>query len=129
MLFMGLVLPVQCVYRLRPLCGSRARRTLVSRQRCCKGCEGRVLRSIQRFGRLGKRRRGVSPPRKEAAAAEAGARGAGAAPRRMKDPRCLYLAMDEACTHVGVGAFRLVAGIYDSRGSRLLATSVSPPIR
>lgn len=88
---------------------------------------------MQRFGRLGKRRRGPSPVRKQEPTAEAEgaspARRSTATPRRMKDPRCLYLAMDEACTHVGASAFRLVAGIYNSRGTRLLATSVSPPIR
>ena len=28
---------------------------VVTRGQCCKGCEGRVLRSIQRFGRASKR--------------------------------------------------------------------------
>ena len=41
----------------------------------------------------------------------------------------MYLSFDEACTHVGASAFRLVAGIYDRKGARLLATTVSPPIR
>jgi len=47
----------------------------------------------------------------------------------MQDPRFMYLSMDEACTHVGARAFRLVAGIYNRQGSRLLGTAVSPPIR
>ena len=41
----------------------------------------------------------------------------------------MYLSLDEACTHVGVRAFRLVAGIYNRQGTRLLGTTVSPPIR
>jgi hypothetical protein len=41
----------------------------------------------------------------------------------------MYLSLDEACTHVDASAFRLVAGIYNRQGTRLLATSVSPPIR
>ena len=41
----------------------------------------------------------------------------------------MYLSLDEACTHVDASAFRLVAGIYNRAGTRLLATSVSPPIR
>ena len=41
----------------------------------------------------------------------------------------MYMSMDEACTHVGATAFRLVGGIYGSDGMRLLATTVSPPIR
>ena len=41
----------------------------------------------------------------------------------------MYVSLDEACTHVGASAFRIVAGVYDSAGTRLLATTVSPPIR
>jgi hypothetical protein len=41
----------------------------------------------------------------------------------------MYLSLDEACTHVDASAFRLVAAIYDGAGARLLATSVSPPVR
>jgi hypothetical protein len=41
----------------------------------------------------------------------------------------MYLSLDEACSHVSASAFRLVAGIYNRQGSRLLATSVSPLIR
>jgi hypothetical protein len=46
-----------------------------------------------------------------------------------QDPRFMYLSLDEACTHVDAAAFRLVAGIYNRQGTRLLATSVSQPIR
>ncbi|KAI3429666.1 hypothetical protein D9Q98_005751 [Chlorella vulgaris] len=103
---------------------------LVTRKDCCKKCEGRVLRSIQRFGRQGKRcRNGDAKP---AAAPEGDAAGssASAAPvSSKKDPKFMYLSLDEACTHVDASAFRLVAGIYNRQGTRLLATSVSPPIR
>jgi hypothetical protein len=47
----------------------------------------------------------------------------------LQDPRYMYLSLDEACTHVDAPAFRLVAGVYNRQGSRLLATAVSPPIR
>ena len=47
----------------------------------------------------------------------------------LQDPRFVYLSLDEACTHVGAAAFRLVVGIYDESGTRLLGTGVSPPIR
>ena len=50
-------------------------------------------------------------------------------PPLQQDPRNIYLAIDEACTHVGAAAFRLLAGMYDISGERLLATAVSPPIR
>ena len=48
------------------------RRRLVTRGECCKGCQGPVLRSIQRFGRLGKRSAGDMP-----AAQLEGSRGGG----------------------------------------------------
>jgi hypothetical protein len=41
----------------------------------------------------------------------------------------MYLSLDEACTHVDAAAFRLVAGVYNRQGTRLLATAVSPPVR
>ena len=47
----------------------------------------------------------------------------------LQDPRYMYLSLDEACTHVDAAAFRLVAGIYNRQGTRLLTTAVSPPIR
>ena len=47
----------------------------------------------------------------------------------LQDPRFMYLSLDEACTHVDAAAFRLVIGIYDQSGSRLLGTGVSPPVR
>ena len=83
---------------------------------------------MQRFGRLGKRNSGASlaKPAELQAAAEAAASSPSA---RKKDPRCMYLSLDEACTHVNAAAFRLVAGIYDATGATVLATAVSPPIR
>ncbi len=41
----------------------------------------------------------------------------------------MYLSLDEACTHVDASAFRLVVGIYDEAGTKLLGTGVSPPVR
>ena len=104
----------------------------------------------QRFGQqLGKRPASGSSTKKTAAAAapaaaeeEVGsiastAAGASPAPTatpkrkavQPKDPRFMYLSFDEACTHVGASTFRLVAGIYNRQGTRLLATSVSAPIK
>ncbi|KAL4855434.1 hypothetical protein ACK3TF_003975 [Chlorella vulgaris] len=103
---------------------------LVTRKDCCKGCEGRVLRSIQRFGRQGKGcRNGDTQPAPASAGDAAGSSAAAAPVSSKKDPRFMYLSLDEACTHVNASAFRLVAGIYNRQGTRLLATSVSPPIR
>ena len=82
---------------------------------------------MQRFGQLGKRTLCSSQAVK--AEPEAGASATSNAAPRKKDPRCMYLSLDEACTHVNASAFRLVAGIYDRQGTRLLATSVSPPVR
>ncbi|KAL4855418.1 hypothetical protein ACK3TF_003964 [Chlorella vulgaris] len=105
---------------------------LVTRKDCCKGCEGRVLRSIQRFGRQAKAKRcrnGATKPAAASADDAAGGSAAAAPTSSKKDPRFMYLSLDEACTHVNASAFRLVAGIYNRQGTRLLATSVSPPIR
>lgn len=50
-------------------------------------------------------------------------------PGTLQDPRHLWLSLDEACSHVGVSTFRLVAGVYAASGTQLLGTAVSPPIR
>ncbi|KAI3432722.1 hypothetical protein D9Q98_004264 [Chlorella vulgaris] len=105
---------------------------LVTRKDCCKCCEGRVLRSIQRFGRPGNAKRsrnGATKPAVAPAGDAASGSTAVAPVASKKDPKCMYLSLDEACSHVNASAFRLVAGIYNRHGSRLLATSVSPPIR
>lgn len=47
----------------------------------------------------------------------------------MKDMRYMYLSFDEAGTHVGCKSFRLVAAIYDENRTKLLGTTVSPPVR
>jgi hypothetical protein len=49
--------------------------------------------------------------------------------RLLQDPKYMYISLDEACTHVDAPAFRLVAAVYDSAATRLLATAVSPPVR
>jgi hypothetical protein len=93
--------------------------TAVTRDQCRKGCTGPVLRSIQRFGRLG--RRSGAPPAD-----------GGASPvdrDRVKEARFMYLSIDEAGTHVGARQFRLVVGAYDAAGAALLGSCVSPPIR
>jgi hypothetical protein len=41
----------------------------------------------------------------------------------------MYLSFDEAGTHVGCKSFRLVAAIYDENRTKLLGTTVSPPVR
>ncbi|KAL4418676.1 hypothetical protein ABPG77_010623 [Micractinium sp. CCAP 211/92] len=95
--------------------------TMVTRRECCKGCQGCILRPIQRFGRLGKRQWGEG----QAEPAEP-QEGPGTA---MKEPKFMYVSIDEACTHVDAPAFRLLAAVYDKAGQRLLASGVSPPIR
>ena len=119
----------------------------------------RTLLRVQRFGRLGKRSwsdavapgkggvpgdmasnssmkvwRGVllRPGWRQAAACAGLAVQANSLPVLLavpQDPRYMYLSLDEACTHVDATAFRLVAGIYNRQGTRLLTTTVSPPIR
>jgi len=107
----------------------------VARAACRKCCVGPVLRSIQRFGRLGRRsgvpgEAGVTTLPAPAPSPSPG--GPGWAPAEMqqvKEAKYLYLSIDEAGTHVGARAFRLVLGAYDAGGSALLGSSVSPPIR
>lgn len=41
----------------------------------------------------------------------------------------MYLSFDEAGTHVSCKNFRLIAAVYDESRTKLLGTSVSPPIR
>ena len=43
--------------------------------------------------------------------------------------RYMHFSIDEACTHVGVKAFRIIAGLYDMSTKELLGTACSLPIR
>ena len=61
----------------------------VTRGACSKACSGKVLKPIQRYGKLG--RSGNKP---------------GKATPEAKHPSFLYLSIDEASTHVGVRRFR-----------------------
>eukprot|EP00884_Botryococcus_braunii_P004200 jgi/Botrbrau1/13781/Bobra.0056s0033.1 len=78
-------------------------------------CEGAVLRPIQRYGKLG--RRCGQPSQEELA------------PDRQKDPKYLFLSIDEACTHVKAALFRLLVVAFDENSTRVLGSTVSPPIR
>lgn len=78
-----------------------------------RGCKGCILRQIQRLGKVGKRSGlGVDEPI-----------------GRQKDSKRLYLAIDEACSHLNVKRFRLLVGIYDGADGEFLGSSISPPIR
>jgi hypothetical protein len=98
---------------------------LVNRGECKRGCEGPVMRAIQRFGKMGKRSgSNCNTPKSPASTG-------GRLDRtnsNMKDSRYMYLSLDEAVTHVGCRCFRLVCGAFDVNGS-LIGTSVSQPIR
>ena len=61
----------------------------VSRKECSRGCQGPLLHSVQRYGQPGGRR-GMS-------------RGLASPP---KSTEHLYIAIDEAASHVGVQRFR-----------------------
>lgn len=98
---------------------------LVERHACSKGCQGPVLRAIQRFGKLSKRpnkrteddgRDSIDPIFDKTS-------------RNMKDPRFMYISFDEAGTHVAAKSFRMVYAVYDRKGRRLLATGASLPFR
>ena len=61
---------------------------------CMHACaQGPVLRSIQRFGRLGKRSGNVPPEAKHSK-------------DKIKEAKYMYLSIDEAGTHVNVRRFR-----------------------
>lgn len=81
------------------------------RTACNRGCQGPVMRALQRFGKLGKRNK------------------AGDSQSSMKSPSRLYLSLDEACSHVNAKAFRLVAGLYDANTRLMLGSAVSSRIR
>ncbi|KAL0023934.1 hypothetical protein WJX77_001603 [Trebouxia sp. C0004] len=91
----------------------------ISRSACKKGCQGPVLRTLQRFGALGRRSNG---PKGTSAEPETFS-------KKSKDCRFMYLSLDEAGTHVGAKTFRLIAGVYDKAGQELLGTACCPPIR
>ena len=130
----------------------------ILRQHCGKGCQGPILRAIQRFGKLGrrsgpsggnvlkteaaqKRDRGQGgdfslPPALEgrgAPGANLGPDGTG----EWKTHSNLFVAIDEACTHVTVEGrsprhcrFRLLACVYEGRTcDNLVSSAVSAPIR
>ena len=126
----------------------------VARSECKKGCSGPVLRSIQRFGRLG--RRSGAPPNFGSGGGSGGGSpvmppssshytndnnsvagspgqsnpcNSPAERDKVKEAKYLYLSIDEAGTHVGARAFRLVAAAYDASGLVPLGATVSPPIR
>ncbi|CAN5958875.1 unnamed protein product [Sphagnum jensenii] len=87
----------------------------VTRSKCRKNCKGPVIRGLQRFGRM---------PRRGASAVEG--------EDSWKEPRHLYIAIDEASTHVcprhETSKFRLLVAAYDDK-DHLLGTTVSSSIR
>ena len=87
----------------------------VTRSKCRKGCIGSVIRGLQRFGKM---------PRRGAAALDG--------EDCWKEPRHLYIAIDEASTHVcarhETSNFRLLVAAYDDK-DRLIGTTVSSSIR
>ena len=111
----------------------------IRREHCNKGCQGPILRAIQRFGKLG-RRSGPSPCGSKALPAAEQAPPASNivdGTGEWKTHSNLFVAIDEACTHVSVAGqsprhcrFRLLACIYEGRNCEDLVTAaVSAPIR
>lgn len=89
----------------------------VSRSECSKQCEGPILRPLKRTGLVTSKTTDTESNLKRSAR------------RQAKDARYMYVAIDEACTHIGVKSFRLVAGVYDKSCQHLLGTACSLPIR
>jgi hypothetical protein len=123
---------------------------LVNREHCKRGCQGPILRALQRFGRLGKRTgSNCTTPRSPAPGScvnSAASTPSGTIERSfsgMKDSRYMYMSFDEAVTHCGTyvedlqggkhklssssRCFRLVCGAY--AGTELISTAVSQRIR
>jgi len=94
--------------------------TLVKREHCKKSCTGRILKPIQRFGRLGRRNSLTETDNRTAK-------------DMWKETKHFFIAIDEASTHVaehnGTQKMRLVFGILDPDTKELLGASVSGPIR
>ncbi|GLJ24981.1 hypothetical protein SUGI_0478280 [Cryptomeria japonica] len=86
----------------------------VTRSNCKKGCRGPVLRGLQRFGKMSRR-------------------GEGTEQDSWKEPRHLYIAIDEASTHVCIDPaenpkFRFLLAAYNDL-YELLGTTISSSIR
>ncbi|KAK9823400.1 hypothetical protein WJX72_002490 [[Myrmecia] bisecta] len=94
----------------------------VDRRDCRKGCQCPTMRAVQRYGRARKRQRTQQAQQSMGPGQKCGM-------GRCKDARYLYLAFDEAGTHVGRHNFRLLACAYDLAGGRRLGMACSPPIR
>eukprot|EP00897_Mesotaenium_endlicherianum_P007510 jgi/Mesen1/6788/ME000035S06168 len=88
----------------------------VVRSQCQKGCSGPILRGLQRFGRMPKR---IAIAKEETN-------------ESWKEPRKLYVAIDEASNHVGqccgTSRFRLLVAVY-TEAQELLGSSISTSIR
>ncbi|KAJ7518769.1 hypothetical protein O6H91_20G007500 [Diphasiastrum complanatum] len=88
----------------------------VTRSKCKKGCRGSVIRGLQRFGRMPKRNGNTTLECDDS----------------WKEPRHLYIAIDEASTHVcprhQASRFRLLAAAFDDK-YQLLGTTISSSIR
>lgn len=90
----------------------------ISRKACPKHhCEGAILRTIQRFGKLG-RRSGQNSSDPDGRNGNA-----------MKDAKYMFISIDEAGSHVRVKHFRLIAGMYGNNDTGCLGTAISGPIR
>lgn len=92
----------------------------VTRSKCKKSCAGPVIRGVQRFGRMP--RRGL----------RSGSNQGGSSEDSWKDPKHLYIAIDEASTHVGISpqnsTFRLLLAAYNHK-NELLGSTISSRIR
>ncbi|CAI7838163.1 unnamed protein product [Closterium sp. NIES-54] len=88
----------------------------VVRSQCTKGCIGPILKGLQRFGRLSRRSVVASPDD----------------PDVWKEPRHLYIAIDEASTHIrpccNTSKFRLLFAFY-SESQQFLGSSISSSIK
>ena len=117
---------------------------LVKRKYCKRGCKGPILRSIQRFGKLGRRCSEIwsstnfQQVHQEQTAMQSpqgygGAKKEDAKKGPSKNHKSLFISIDEACTHVSQGdkkcRFRLLFGVTDAETGEKIGAAVSAPIR
>ncbi|CAG9465962.1 unnamed protein product [Pedinophyceae sp. YPF-701] len=97
----------------------------LKREQCAKGCQGPILRPIQRFGRASTGRRPNDGMGAGGATSVADLHRGGA----LKDPKKVYVSVDEACTHIDVQRIRLLLAVYEHATGCMIASGVTEPIR
>ncbi|GBG72085.1 hypothetical protein CBR_g11019 [Chara braunii] len=110
----------------RPVVRLPYRWRAVSRSACQKQCTGPILRGLQRFGKVAKKK--------------SGSKGSDSEEETWKEPKHLYIAIDEASSHISIDdpckrnsptkpntRFRLAVAVFND-SDQIIGTAVSNPI-